>query len=170
MPSMFPTPATGGDDLNRRRRDDTPEGQLPRSLKIGFGLFLLTAAFMILTGLVMFTSGYTGPADMDADYREVVVNNQKFIGGVNASAGVVIAALVSQLIRGGKMPRRILLGITFLVVLLDLLSFVTRAGGPALVFIALALALSALLIFTPSASAHIERNHIARAEERRRAL
>lgn len=171
MPSMFPTPATGGDDLNRRRGEDrTPEGQLPRSLQIGFVLLLLTAAFMILTGLIMFTSGYTGPADVDADYIEVVVNNQRFIGGVNAFAGIVIAALASQLIRGGKLPRRILLGILLLVALLDLLSFVTRAGGFALVVIVLALAVGALLIFTPSASAHIGRNHAARAAERRREL
>ena len=170
MPSMFPSPATGGDDINRRpvHEPSAADGTMPKLLKAVFWMLLATAAFMILTGLILYTAGYTGPADMDESYKEAVVNNQKFIGGINAFAGVVIAALTSQLPRGGKTPRRVLLALMMLVVLVDLLSFATRAGGFALGIIAVLLALDALLLFRPSISDHIDRNHMARVMNQRK--
>ncbi|BAU94834.1 hypothetical protein N24_0572 [Corynebacterium suranareeae] len=169
MPSMFPSPATGGDDINRRPLNEpqADEHTIPTVLKVVFWMLFATAAFMIFSGLVMYTAGYTGPEDVEESYKDVVVNNQKFIGGINAFAGIVIAALTSQLPRGGKNPRRILLGIVLLVVLTDLLSFATRAGGFALAVIAVLLALEALLMFRPSINAHIERNHMARVMGRK---
>ncbi|MFP7364799.1 hypothetical protein SFC07_03315 [Corynebacterium callunae] len=170
MPSMFPSPATGGDDINRRPilKPSAEDGSLPRMLKIVFGLLLVTAAFMVLTGLILYTAGYTGPDDVAESAKETVINNQKFIGGINGFAGVVIAALTSQLPRGGKTPRRVLLALIVLVVLVDLLSFATRAGGFALAVIALLLALAGVLLFRPAISDHIERNHMARMVNQRK--
>lgn len=164
MPSMFPSPTTGGDDINRRPISEPTanEKSIPTVLRTVFWLLFVTAASMIFAGLVMYTAGYTGPENMDANYKETVVNNQKFIGGINIFAGIVIAALTSQLPRGGKNPRRILLGIMLLVILVDLLSFATRAGGFALAIIAVLLAVEALLLFRPTINSHIERNHMAR--------
>lgn len=162
MPSMFPTPATGGDDLNRRPRDTTPGSGMPTAWKWGFGLYLATAALMILTALVMFTAGYTGPTDVDPDYRELVLSTQKLIGAINGFSGLVIALLASQVARSGKHLRRILLAISFLVILVDLLSFITRAGGPSLAVIAILLALATLLVFRPSVSDLVEENHRAK--------
>lgn len=159
MPTMFPTPATGGDDLNRRPQNPGEVTGIPTSLKWAFGIFLATAVLMVLTSLVMFTAGYTGPDAVDADYMDVVVGNQKFIGGLNGLAGVVIAALISQVPRSGKNVRRLLLAISLLVVLVDLLSFVTRAGGPALAVIAVLLAFASLLLFRPAVSDLVEENH-----------
>lgn len=156
---MFPTPASGGDDINRRPRKSADGSTMPPSLKWALGLFIATAALMVLTGLVMYTAGYTGPADADQDYQEVVVNNQKFIGALNGLAGVVIAALISQVPRSGKNVRRLLLAISLLVVLVDLLSFVTRAGGISLAVIAILLALGCLLVFRPSVNDVVEQNH-----------
>lgn len=133
---------------------------MPTALKWSFGIYLGTAALMILTALVMFTAGYTGPtAGVDADYMELVVGNQKFIGTINGLAGVVIAALASQVARSGKNIRRLLLAISLLVVLVDLLSFVTRAGGPSLALIAILLAFATLLVFRPAVSDLVEENH-----------
>lgn len=159
MPTMFPTPATGGDDLNRRPRNTGATTGMPTSLKWAFGIFLGTSILMVLTALVMFTAGYTGPVDVDADYKNLVVNTQKFIGAINGLAGVVIAALISQVPRSGKNIRRLLLAITLLVVLMDLLSFVTRAGGMALAVIAILLGVGTLLLFRPAVSDLIEDNH-----------
>ncbi|ALC04934.1 hypothetical protein CDES_02370 [Corynebacterium deserti GIMN1.010] len=163
MPSMFPSPASGGDDLNRRRLGPSAdENIIPTALRVVFWMLFVTAAFMIFTGMVMYTAGYTGPDDVDQAFKDTVVNNQKFIGGINAFAGIVIAALTSQLPRGGKTPRRVLLAILLLVVLVDLLSFATQAGGFALALIAVVVALEALILFRPSINSHIERNHMAR--------
>ncbi|AGT04440.1 putative membrane protein [Corynebacterium glutamicum MB001] len=168
MPSMFPSPATGGDDINRRplNEPNADATTIPTALKVVFWMLFATAAFMIFTGLVMYTAGYTGPDDVDESYKAVVVNNQEFIGGINAFAGVVIAALTSQLPKGGKNPRRLLLAIMLLVLLTDLLSFATRAGGFALAIIAVLLALEALLMFRPAVNDHIDRNHMARVMNR----
>lgn len=160
MPSMFPTPATGGDDANRRPRNTGAGVGMPTALKWSFGIYLGTAALMLLTAMVMFTAGYTGPTeDVDADYMELVVSNQKFLGAINGLAAVVIAALVSQVARSGKNLRRLLLVISFLVILVDLLSFVTRAGGPSLAAIAILLAFATLLVFRPSVGDLVEENH-----------
>lgn len=167
MPTMFPTPPSGGDDPNRRARPSADSAEVPKALKVAFWLLLGTSALMILSGLVLFTSGYTGPEDADAAFKELVVENQKFIGGINAFSGIVIAALTSQIPRGGKNVRRILLAIILLSVLVDLISFVTRSGGFALALIAILLALGALLLFRPNVSDHIERNHMARVAQRR---
>ncbi|ANE03147.1 hypothetical protein ccrud_02255 [Corynebacterium crudilactis] len=167
MPSMFPSPATGGDDINRRplNEGETDGTSIPTILKVVFWMLFATAAFMIFAGLVMYTAGYTGPADVEESYKDVVVNNQKFIGAINGFAGIVIVALTSQLPKSGKNPRRILLAIILLVVLTDLLSFATRAGGFALALIAVLLALEALLLFRPAINDHIERNHMAHVME-----
>lgn len=167
MPSMFPTPATGGDDINRRPRNSGDSSGVPASLKWAFGILLATAALMVLTGLIMFTAGYNGPSDVDPEYMELVVNSQKLIGGINGLAGVVIAALASQLPRSGKNARRMLLALALLVALVDLLSFVTRAGGPSLALIAILLAFASLLMFRPSASDRIEQNHLTKKMEKR---
>ena len=89
----------------------------------------------------------------------MVVNNQKFIGLVNGLAGIVVAALISQVPRGGKNIRRLLLVIALLVMLVDLLSFVTRAGGPSLALIALLLAAGCLLLFRPDVNQLVAQNH-----------
>ena len=60
---------------------------------------------------------------------------------------------------GKKNVRRLLLAISLLVVLVDLLSFVTRAGGPALAVIAVLLAFASLLLFRPAVSDLVEENH-----------
>ena len=157
MPSMFPTPATGGDDANRRPRNTGDGVGMPTALKWSFGIYLGTAALMLLTAMVMFTAGYTGPTeDVDTEYMELVVSNQKFIGAINGLAAVVIAALISQVARSGKNLRRLLLVISFLVILVDLLSFVTRAGGPSLAAIAILLAFATLLVFRPSVGDLVE--------------
>lgn len=162
MPSMFPTPASGGDDINRRPHDTGDNQGIPTALKWSFGIYLGTAVLMILTALVMFTVGYTGPEDVDADYMDVVVTNQKFIGTLNGLAGVAIVALASQVARSGKNIRRFLLALSLLVVLVDLLSFVTRAGGPSLAVIAILVAFATLLLFRPAVSDLVEENHRAK--------
>ena len=159
MPTMFPTPASGGDDANRRPRKPYDGTGTPPSLKWAFAFFIGAAILMVLTGLVLYTAGYTGPTDTDAQYQEVVVNNQRFIGMVNGLAGIVIAALISQVPRSGKNIRRLLLAIALLVVLVDLLSFVTRAGGPSLALIALLLAAGCLLLFRPDVNDLVAQNH-----------
>ncbi|WP_080794422.1 hypothetical protein [Corynebacterium pacaense] len=163
---MFPTPATGGDDLNRRQRPTAEGDGLPTSLKAAFWLLLGTSVLLVLSGLVLLTSGYTGDDSASAEYREQVINNQKFIGGINAFAGIVVAALTSQVPRGGKNVRRLLLAIIVLLLLVNLLAFVVRMGGFALAVIGVLLALGALLLYRPAASDHIERNHMARSSTR----
>lgn len=163
MPTMFPTPSSGGDDLNRRQRPIADSDALPTSLKVAFWLLLGTSVLLVLSGLVLFTSGYTGGDDASAEYQQQVIDNQRFIGGINIFAGVVVAALTSQVPRGGKNVRRILLALIFLLLLVNLLAFVVQMGGFGLAAIAVLLALGGLLLYRPAASDHIERNHLARS-------
>jgi hypothetical protein len=137
-------------------------------LKAAFWLLLATSVVLVLSGLVLFTSGYSGPLDAPAAFQEQVVNNQRFIGGINAFAGVVVAALTSQVARSGKNVRRGLLALIVLLVLVNLLAFVVQMGGIGLAVIAVLLAVAALLLYRPSASDYIERNDSTRSSLRNR--
>lgn len=163
VPTMFPTPGTGGDDPNRRPKkpaatDHRHAGSavMPSMLKIVFWLLFGIAILMVLTGLVLFTVGYQGDPQAETAYREAVVRNQQFIGVVDIIGGVLIAGLTARLPGGSRLARRALLVVLFLGCLANLLAFGIRAGGFALALIAVLLGVAALMLFHSSINSYID--------------
>lgn len=152
MPEMFPSMYRP--EMNNNR--PTPTGY-PASLTASFFLFIITAILMMVAGLVLATSGYTGPIDVDPSFRVVVVRNQKIVAIFNIVVALIISILASQLRRGSTMSRRWLAIVALVAVIGNLIAFVVKAGGFVLGVIPLLLAFAALLMYTSTASAYFDR-------------
>lgn len=152
MPEMFPSMYRP--EMNHNR--PTPTGY-PASLTASFFLFIITAILMMVAGLILATSGYTGPIDVDPSFRVVVVRNQKIVAIFNIVVALIISILASQLRRGSTMSRRWLAIVVLVAVIGNLIAFVVKAGGFVLGVIPVLLAFAALLMYTSTASAYFDR-------------
>ncbi|MCI6206736.1 MAG: hypothetical protein MR654_07465 [Corynebacterium glucuronolyticum] len=153
MPEMFPSMYRP----EMHENQGNSQSGYPASLTASFFLFIITAILMMVAGLVLATSGYTGPMDVDPSFRSAVVRNQKIVAIFNIVVALVISILASQLRRGSTMSRRWLAIVVLVAVVGNLLAFVVKAGGFVLGIIPVLLAFAALLMYTSAATAYFDR-------------
>lgn len=148
MPSMFPGMSIHPDDPNRRPRVSSGDpSNLPRPLAWGYYLCVVAAVIMVLAGLIMLTSGYSGDGGVSQEIIDAYLRNVNFIGIFNIIAGLLIAALAAQLKTGGKVSRRVLAGVIGLALFFNIAAFAIQVGGFSHVVIVLLLIIALLMMF-----------------------
>lgn len=152
MPSMFPSMHRTPQDPRRQPGRNPSDDQWPDALRWGYYLCVASAILMVVAGLVMITDDYPGTMDVDQVLIDAFMRNLRFIGAYNLIAGLVIAVLAAQLKGGGRISRRWLAGVIGLSLFFNIAAFAVQVGGLGLGVIVVLLALSALLIFRPSAN------------------
>lgn len=154
MPSMFPSFSAHPDDPNRRYHVEVGD-DWPRSLQIGFWLVVVGAVVMLVTAMMMITTGYPGdPAD--TAMRTAFMRNMWFVAVMNIILALVMGAAASYLRQGSRNARRIVAACIALACVFNVMAFAIRVGGLALMLVVVLLAFASLFLFRPAVNAYID--------------
>ncbi|AKK04044.1 hypothetical protein [Corynebacterium epidermidicanis] len=157
MTNMFPTMYRGGQDPDdHRSHSDHDVARPPTALRWGYLLMLASTMFMLVAGLIIATAGYTGDPNVDPRFAEAVVLNQRIVGICNIVAAMVLVLLSVQVRNGARKVRPWVVGVVVLVVLVDMIAFLIKAGGFAVALIPVMLATSAVLLYRDSVTLHLD--------------
>ncbi|AJE32150.1 hypothetical protein B842_01470 [Corynebacterium humireducens NBRC 106098 = DSM 45392] len=160
MPSMFPGMVPSPDDPNRgprRTPSGADPGTWPGSLKWGYYVSVAAAMLMVVTGMIGLAQDHGATPDVSAEVIAAFHRNVRFIGVYNIIAGLTVAALAAQLRSGGRISRRILVGVFALSIFFNIAAFAIQVSGLAAVVICVLLGVAAVMIFRPDANAYIAR-------------
>ena len=156
FPGMVPSP----DDPNRgprRTSSAAGSGTWPGALKWGYYVSVAAAILMVVTGLVGLAHDHGADPGVSAEVVDAFHRNVRFIGVYNIIAGLTVAALAAQLRSGGRISRRILVGVFALSIFFNIAAFAIQVSGLAAVVICVLLGVAAVMIFRPGANAYIAR-------------
>lgn len=131
----------------------SPDASKPSALTWAYYIAIASAALLIVSALVMFTT--TPPAETDQEVIDAVRKNYRFLGIVNIIGGLIIAALAAQFSNAGYIARRVYIGTAVILIILNLMSIMLGIGGLGLLVIIVMLAISVVLYITPAVSAVI---------------
>ncbi|MDU0479034.1 hypothetical protein QVA66_07255 [Staphylococcus chromogenes] len=156
MTNMYPSMFRG--DRGNDHHASAPEvvTEPPAALRWGYLLMVAATMFMIFAGLVIATAGYTGDPNVDPRFAAAVELNQRIVGITNMVVAMVLVMLTVQVRKGRRSVRPWIAGVVVLVVLIDMVAFLIKAGGFAVAIIPIMLATSAFLLFRPRVTAYLD--------------
>lgn len=157
MTYMFPSMYRGGgQDPDRESNSAAPVTSPPAALRRGYLLMLFASMFMLVSGFIIATAGYTGDPNVDPRFAAAVEANQRIVGIVNMVAAAMLVLLVVQVRNGKRKVRPWIVGVVVLVVIFDLIAFLIKASGFAAAVIPVLVAVSAFLLYRPSVTSYLD--------------
>lgn len=153
MAGMFPTFVADPNDRNRRFH-----GQVgptwPASLRAAYYVALAGAVLLLLTGMLMLTSG--APKDANAEFAQAFTTNMRIVAGLDILLGLAIAGCAAFFERGAKRARRVFAAAVAVAVFVNMAGFFIGVAGWAAFAVTLVLVAALFLAFRPAANAYVD--------------
>ncbi|AIT62199.1 hypothetical protein [Corynebacterium doosanense] len=151
--SMFPSPL--GREYNPGHSTGESGGPTPRPMRWGFGLAVLAAVVMLVTGMVLLSSVGTSRTEVPDEVVDTYIMNQRIVAWGNLVGGLALAALSPQLLKGRY--RGWWAGFLVASIVVNALGLFVRVSGPASLVIIALLAFAAVFAYRPACNRFVRR-------------
>lgn len=153
MAGMFPTFVADPNDRNRRFHEKVGP-TWPASLRAAYYVALAGAVLLLLTGMLMLTSG--APKDADAQFAQAFTTNMRIVAGLDILLGLAIAGCAAFFERGAKRARRVFAAAVAVAAFVNMAGFFIGVAGWAAFAVTLILVAALFLAFRPAANAYVD--------------